>query len=118
VNRCEIVRLLVLNAIADDYEEPRHIFETIIGPSELCGVPIQPKDVDTVLVQLVEMGLASAYELTPTAPAVEIQGVPRLDQVNRYYFFITKRGREVHATLNWPFDEEGALLPGWIPPSS
>lgn len=115
----DFVRLLVLVQISDDYEEPEHIYENVAGKAMLCGITVQPADIGKVLVDLVESGLAKAYRLSTTEPAIEIEGAPPVDQVQGYYFLITERGKEVIDSSRderWPFDDEGALRPGWCPP--
>jgi len=119
MNRNDLKRLLVLTEIADDYEEPEHIYENVAAEAKLCGMTIQPLEVMRILVELIEGGLARAYRLSGIAPAELIQGAPELDELHGYYFRITKKGLEVHSSVadQWPFDGEGDLLPNWRAPS-
>jgi hypothetical protein len=115
MNRSELIRLFVLAEISDDYEEIEHISENVTKRARACGMSSQAKDVQAALAELLELGLAKAYLLSCTDPVVEIQGVPPLDQFGEYYFWITDKGQEAHASWRkeWPLDDEDSLLPGW-----
>jgi hypothetical protein len=120
MNRNGLKRLLVLTEIADDYEEPGHIYENVAKEAKLCGMAIEPSEILKILVDLIESGEAKAYRLLPVkGPAGEVQGVPSLDELGDYYFWITKKGLEARSSSadNWPFDGEGELLPGWSSPA-
>jgi len=116
----DLIRLLVLVEISDDYEEPEHVYENVAKRARLCGMVIQFVDVRTALMELVGSGLAKAYRLSTTAQAMEIQGFPPVDQVHEYYFWITEKGKGIVDSTrgdSWPFDDEGDLRPDWSPPS-
>jgi len=117
VTRYEMVRMLVLNEIADDYEEPSHIYERLEDLGRKCGMVIQPLDVKRALVDLVESGWAGAYDLW-RKPVEELRAPPPPERVDEYYYLITQRGREAQSSFEaWPFDDTGAILQGWSPPT-
>lgn len=54
------------------------------------------------------------------SPYAVIEGSPSIDQVPDLYFWITAKGRDLVDSSRdeeWPFDDEGELLPGWCPPA-
>ena len=117
MTRNELIRLLVLNEIADDYEEPEYIHGRLAGLGPHCGLPIELPDVRQALLDLVGLGCAKAYNLWRN-PAEGLRGVPPLERVDEYYYWITDQGRVVHSSFNsWPFDEEGKIRPGWCAPT-
>jgi hypothetical protein len=120
MKRRELVRFFVLMEIAEDYEEPQHIEHNVAERAKICGIPFNPEDVRTSLVELVESGLAKAYKLSTREPFVErIEGLPAPDAFEEYYFWITPYGKDSLACWRheWPFDDEGEVLPGWSLPA-
>jgi hypothetical protein len=114
----ELIRMLALNEISDDYEEPAHVHEQLTRLAEQCGMTINPLDVRLALIDLVKLGWAKAYRLSPEDPIKEAQGAPAIEQADDYYYWITDSGREVQGSFNgWPFDEDGTILAGWRPPA-
>jgi DNA-binding PadR family transcriptional regulator len=113
MKRYEFVRLAVLMSIADDYEEPLHILECVSYDSELCGFAVAAEETQRALTDLTESGLAKAYKLSP--PQEELDGVPPFDGSREYYFLITEEGLRTLEVWRkeWPFDDEGELIPGW-----
>jgi hypothetical protein len=110
--------MLVLNEIADDYEEPVHVREQLASVAERCGMVIEPVDVRHALIDLVELGWAKAYRLSPRDPVEEVQGAPAIERAEDYYYWITEKGREVQGSFNgWPFDDDGNMIPNWCPPT-
>jgi hypothetical protein len=114
MTREELLRLSVLMSIADDYEEPVHVYGCVEGDFGLCGLPVSPGDTQKALIELTESGLAKAYYLGP-GPVKELEGIPPFDGSGSYYFLITDDGRRSLAEWrkDWPFDDEGELIPGW-----
>jgi hypothetical protein len=97
MNRTELVRLLVLNEISDDYENVdqvilRHVAEL----SAKCGYTIERSEIVDALYGLIEDGLAKAYLLPGTERrATELQGMPPLDVIEKYfktYFLYNEEG--------------------------
>ena len=115
MDRRELIRMLVLNEISDDYEEPTHIFEQLANVGRSFGVPIDESDITRALGELVRSGWAKAYRFTG-ADAQELLGFPSPDDRDSYYL-ITNKGREAHSAFGgWPFDDDGDPVPGWSPP--
>jgi hypothetical protein len=105
--------------IADDYEEPNHVYRDVAVRAVACGIPVTPISVERVLLELVEQGLAKAYVLSPFDPVIELETAPRLEEIADYYFWITPNGlsmfRAARDSNEWPFDDEGDLKPSWTP---
>jgi hypothetical protein len=117
MTRYELIRMLVLNEISDDYEEPQHIYERLAALGCQPGLAIEPREVSRALIDAVELGWAKAYDLSRD-PAQETPVSQVVDRANDYYYWITPRGREVQSAFNgWPFDDNGEPLPGWSPPA-
>jgi hypothetical protein len=119
--RSELKRMLVLNEISDDYEEPQHIHERLAPLAEQCRMPITPEDVRQALIDLVQAGWAKAYPLAMGEKGEEIrdaiQGLPP-ERVGEHYYWITDEGRKIqNAFTGFPFDDRGAMIPGWCPPA-
>ncbi len=128
MNRRELVRLIVLNEICDDYENLHQITKQVGRVTSACGMSIATHEILEALRELVESGLAKAYELSPWSPTkvldrmppVEEIGSPDESRIGDVYFWITKKGMQVHMQdcAEWPFDDDNVLRPGWKPPES
>jgi hypothetical protein len=116
MNQQELLRLLVLVEIADDYEEANHVYDNVAKRAAACGIAANRQSVYLLLLELVEQGLARSYVIRQD-PIVEFDGVPKLDQIEGYCFFRTDKGLEIFLAAReagpWPFDDEGDLVPGW-----
>lgn len=121
MTRRDLVRLMVLNEICDDFEHVDHIiFPHVRDLASKRGLTVERTEVIDALTGLVQDGLAKAYELSPAAESPfhgELPGMPSdVDSESSMYFYITPAGMDVHLADDWwPFDDEGALLPGWTP---
>jgi len=120
MNRNELVRLFVLNAISDDYENvDQVILRSVAEDGAKCGLTIERSEVVHALAGLIEDGLAKAYLLSGTAPHVtELPGMPAMNIPEKdfeTYFYITKKGMDLHLHEDtcWPLDDEGNLKPDW-----
>jgi hypothetical protein len=116
MNRGELVRLLVLNAISDDYENvDQVILRYVVEQLAKLGMAIERSEIVIALGGLIQDGLAKAYLLSGTEPySTEFRGMPPLDVVEenfKTYFNITKKGRDLLLAdkTDWPFDDEGNL---------
>ena len=114
MKRGELVRLLVLNAISDDYENvDQVIFRDVVEQLAKLGMAIERAEIVSVLGGLIQYGLAKAYLLSGSEPfSTELHGMPTLDVVEEHYktyFYITKKGTHllVSNRTEWPFDDEG-----------
>src|SRR6185369_3421030 len=109
MNRREIVRRLVLDAICDDYE---NIDQVILAHVAKYGVKlgwsVERLEIVGALTGLVEDGLAKAYRLSESAAA--LTAMPPVDVIEedfQTYFYITKAGMALHQSdEGWPFDED------------
>jgi aryl-alcohol dehydrogenase-like predicted oxidoreductase len=119
ITRCELIRRLVLNSIADDYENvDQAILHDVARDGGKLGVTIERSDVVRALAELIEQGLARAYLLSSTEAPRELEGMPSLEQAEESfetYFYMTKKGRNFHRSdatwwpsnddTSWPSDE-------------
>lgn len=124
MTRSEFVRLLVLDAICDDFENvDQCICPTLAETGGKCGLVIDRPEIVHALDELVRDGLAKAYDLSGPARdgrdsfSGEIHGMPSLDVVEEdfhTYFYITQKGNDLHQSDDtwWPFNEEGSLRSG------
>ncbi len=120
MDRDELVRLLVLNAICDDYENvDQVILRDVAADGAKCGLTIERSEVVHALAGLVEDGMAKVYILSARAPHVtELLDMPEMDIPEddfKTYFYITKKGMHLHLSHDtwWPLDDEGNLKPDW-----
>jgi hypothetical protein len=118
MTRRDLISLLVLAEISDDYEEPRHIFKRVARRAKICGTRAKLEDVHSSLANLIESGLAKAYRLSPREDVAEFTGIPPDETFGDHYYYITKDGQDTLAKKSslWPFDADGLLLPGWATP--
>ena len=119
MQRYVLIRMFVLDVMADDYENLEMIYGELHKFGERCGLTLRASEILAALIQLIELGLAKAYWLWQP-PVREIEGVPPLDEIDRYYFWLTEEGRKVQLAdyENWPFDTEGAVRRDWVCPVS
>jgi len=112
MGRDELVRMLVLNEISDDYESITTINAEVTRVCSHCGLQVTFSEIGQALLELIEAGLAKAYVLSSSAPAKEIKWRPSTGESPDYYFFQTGRGRVAHAenVAHWPIDENGGLV--------
>lgn len=116
-DRAELLRMFVLDSIADDYENLEIICGDVSAMSTRCGLLIQCADVTQALISLIASGLASPYKLRPTA--IKIEGIPAIEALGDYYYLVTEKGREVQLSdyAGWPFGENGELRKDWTVPT-
>jgi hypothetical protein len=120
MNRAELVRLMVLNEICDDYENvDQIIFPQVARQVAKCGLAIERPEIVDALAKLIQDGLAKAYLLSPFEPfSTELEGMPPLDVIEQdfeTYFYVTKKGMDLQLSedVSWPFDDEGELRQDW-----
>ncbi len=127
MDRSELIRLMVLNEICDDFENvDQVILPQIAKEVAKCGLVIERSEIVDALAGLVKDGLAKAYLLSPYEPfSTELQGMPPLDVIEEdfeTYFYVTKKGMDLQLSgdPDRPFDDEGNLRPDWHlgPPKS
>jgi hypothetical protein len=122
-NRSDLVRMLVLNEICDDYENLTiSIMPPVVERGRQCGVKVEKSDLVRALNELIESGLAKAYWLRGDGrPVEEFETMPTLSQMEDPYgawFLVTEEGLKIHRTNGdfWPFHEDDELRQDWIPP--
>jgi len=112
VDRKELLRRIVLNAICDDYENiDQVILRDARDTAEKLDLTIERTDVVEALKGLIDDGLAKAYLLSPSKPWVtELAGMPSVEVPEEYfktYFYISKKGMDLHLSDDswWPFED-------------
>lgn len=116
MKRDQLVRMFVLEEISDDYEDLERISKGVNKLGARCGLTIAHQEILSALANLIEVGMANAYRLEATREAPKpLPGVPPDDEMEEYYFWITRKGREHHlaADSEWPFQDDGTLKPDW-----
>lgn len=124
MNRAEFLQKMVLDEVADDYENVDQIILPFVAREcAKLGLTVHRWDIVDALALLVENGLVKAYRLSSSAPTTQpLVGMPSLEVIEEYfetYFYITKPGREVDLADDswWPFDDEGQPIPNWQLPT-
>lgn len=94
--RSRHLRAFVMDAIADDYEEPIQITADVNGwAAAEQGLTFTTEEVVTALIELVHSELANAYRLSPTRPIEVIRPLIREDMREDCYFMLTPEGIRV-----------------------
>ena len=113
MTRTELIRLLVLREICDDFENvDQIILPNISRDGASYGFTVERPEVVEALAWLVTEGLAKAYILSSRPPhETQIGGMPSIDHVEddfRTYFLATDNGRHLHRADDswWPFGDE------------
>jgi hypothetical protein len=120
MSRSELLRMFVLDVIADDYENLEKIYSDVNELGVSSGLSIQKPEIIDALIGLLESDLASAYKLSGTAPNQKVQGVPSRDKLVDYYFLVTERGQIIQRADDdgWPFEPSGELRKDWVAPEN
>ena len=118
MDRNEILRMFILDVLADDYENLEKIRREVTELGARAGLTIEQPEISRGVTDLTDSGLVRAYRLSPTRPAEELQGVPPPEEVEDLYYWLTDKGREIQLSdyPQWPFDEAGNLRGDWRPP--
>lgn len=118
MDRSELIRRMVLNAMCDDFENVDQIILPMVARDcAKLGFLVERADNVKKLTGLVIDGLAKVYLLSGTEPfRTELQGMPPVDVAEedfKIYFYITKKGMEFHRSHDawWPFDGDDNVLP-------
>lgn len=122
MNRSELIRRMVLNAMCDDFENVDQIILPVVARDcAKLGFTVERSEIVKTLGELVAAGMAKAYLLSGHNRdpfSGELQGMPSLDIVEENfetYFYVTKKGMDLHRSDDtwWPFDDEDNVLPNW-----
>lgn len=89
------VSWLVINAIADDYEDVSTILADISPWALEKRIVFDRERVIEALISLVRSGLASAYTIPTVGPPIKIKVVDASDIGEGTYFVTTQAGRSV-----------------------
>lgn len=120
LDRSSLLKLFLLDVVADDYEDFEHIESTVRRMAERCGMTIRGEETIESLEKLIREGWIQAYWLSERQPAERIEGVPSREEIHDAYcyFMITAEGAVAQAedVPEWPFDGWFQLKPGWAPP--
>ena len=112
MSREELLRLFVLDSMADDYEAVPEIMRGVGALAAECGIEISRDEVVTSLRALIEAGLVRAWSVGHRNQLREEAFVPPVAEADRYYYLPTEAGRDIHT-------EFAALWgTGRIPPSN
>jgi hypothetical protein len=101
---------MVLNEICDDYENvDQVIFSTVAKECAKLGWVIERSDIVSALAELIEGGLAKAYQLSGTEEPEELPGMLSLDVV-KDYFKHTSVARKRDLTFKCPTTPGGPSM--------
>ncbi len=85
------IRDHVLCAIANDYEDFAIISDEV---SKWQGKSVSHSEIVEALAEVISMGLAQAYVLSPTPPHTTPVGFSK-DDVERLWFYVTPEGKRL-----------------------
>lgn len=118
MDRDELIRMFVLDAIADDYEDLSMIYREAGQLATKCGLSASASEIKQGVLDVIRMGLAKAYQVSPTGSLEEMAGPPSPVAIEKAYVWVTQLGRQLQLSdyADWPFDESGSLKKGWSSP--
>ena len=97
-NRRSLIKDLVLNSIADDYEDFRIILDEVTHWGSQRGVQLTRNEIETALRDLLSAGHAQAYELS-TLPPHSTPVVVAAERIRASYYYLTPAGRDILRNL-------------------
>src|SRR5438270_3038149 len=95
MKRAELIRMLVLDTIADDYENFEKITDEVKRMADQAGLYTNAGEIQGAVIDLSEMGLAKVYRLSPNDRTEELDGIPPLNEIDDYYFWTTGEGKRI-----------------------
>ena len=123
MTRGELLRLLILEDVCDDYEEIEHITGSVTVLAQKCGINVTRDEIVQELMNPIDAALVKAYRLfSSRRPAEAFDGRPPLTELEESggytYFLITENGMKVHLANDhrWRFDQTNLLGRDWISP--
>lgn len=87
-----VTRSLVMDAIANDYEDLATITREVSDWAAEEGLGVGVDQVAQALMRLIDMGFAKAYRLSPSSQAALVER-PDVGLMAEYYFLLTPEGR-------------------------
>jgi hypothetical protein len=127
MSRAELIRMLVLTSIADDYENLEQIAKGVTRMSTECGMSVSAFEILDALADLIESNTAKACRSDSFKNRwTELDGMPERTEIGSRcetatddaWFWVTERGKQMVLApdTDGPFDDEGELRAGWTPP--
>jgi hypothetical protein len=92
-NRTEFVEALVLNSIADDYEDFDRVFDEVTEWAGFRGLQLTRNEVADALERAVNTGRAQAFALS-TVPPCSTPVSFTTEKLDQLYFLLTPEGRK------------------------
>lgn len=90
--RISVIRDLIMDAIADDFESFDTIHECVNRwDSEDMNIHPDNSEIEKALFQLLEAGLADAYILTNTNKKIELSDISSAN-LKTFYFYLSPEG--------------------------
>ncbi len=97
-NRAAFVQDLVLNSMADDYEDFRTVLDEVTYWGSRRGLQLTRNEVQQALENVLAAGLAQAYVLSPHPPHTTPVSYAT-EKLRELYFFLTPTGKEIVKNL-------------------
>lgn len=92
MEKTALLRSLVMDAIANDYEDFATIVEDVAAWASERDICVTAPEISASLFELVKSGLAKAYALSNSPREVQLNDPP--DGSEGWYFLLTKQGRQ------------------------
>lgn len=86
------IRSMVMDSIANDYEDFRMISREVMKWASERALYVETGEVADALMDLVECGFAKAYRLSANSPFETVER-PEAREISEYYFLLTDEGR-------------------------
>ena len=112
--RRELLKMFVLDTLADDFEHFSKIVSETRHLSQACGVVVEHREIGDALNELLRLGWVEAYRLRPDGPAILLQ-VQQVTNDQGVYYLLTESGRDaqVREYADWPFNSDSSLREDW-----
>ena len=97
-NRTSFTKELVLNSVADDYEDFRIILDEVTYWGSQRGIQLTRDEVEMALLDLLSTGHVQAYELSSVPP----HSTPvsfTAERARDLYYYLTPTGRKILRNL-------------------
>ena len=86
------LRQMIMDAIADDYEQLESILSQVRPWAEIERVQANDEEIIRLLIELITDGSAKAFRLSPTAPPLSVNEISP-GELHDLYFLLSERGR-------------------------
>ncbi len=106
--------MLVLDVVADDFENFEKMLEEMAVLSAAVLMNISPADVTEAIAFLITRGWIKAYDLRTQRAPIELPGVPPPEQIEECYYYQTLLGKKINGIDDYcPLDDEFKLKSSW-----